>query len=173
MSGPLSNLLSTKSAQTTVPQIGLNQLVPLRLLSLKHERTEKGDKFNWEFQTTAPVQQDGGGQINPGDFGSKQFVTMCMWGKDGLEAAVGRTMTSIGKFMDALLGTGDAGNKKGKPERPDLLDPAAAAQNVVQLNPEVVGQLVGQTLLAEFKQKTGGYEGTEIAKVHFPGDKQA
>jgi len=173
MSGPLSNLLSSKNVKTAVPLIKDNSLVPLRLKSLIHERIEKGDVIKWEFVTTGPVDQNDGGQIMPGSLGSMVFQTTRFYGKDGPEAAVGRAMQEVSRYIDALLGTADQPNPKGKPERPELLDQAAAAQGVLQLDPAVVASLVGQTLLATIKVKTGDFVGNEISRVYFPADKGA
>ena len=172
--GPLSTLLSTTSAKTAIPMIKDGAYATLRLVKLTQENIpDKGETFKWEFDLVAPVDStDHGVQILPGALGAKQFHTMRMYGKDGRDAAVGRTMTEVGKFIDALLGTGDVGNTKGKPERPELFDQGAAAQGVAQLDPETVNRLIGQELLAQMKVRTGDYTGNEIGKVFFPADKR-
>lgn len=175
MQGPLSTMLSTTSAKTSIPMIKDGAYATLRLVKLVQENLpDKGETFKFEFDLVSPVESsDPGVQILPGQLGAKQFHTIRMYGKDGREAAVGRAMTEIGKYMDALLGTGDAGNTKGKPERPEIFDQGMAAQGVAQLDQGVVAQLVGKELLAQMKVRTGDFTGNEIGKVFFPADKRA
>ena len=65
---------------------------------------------------------------------------------------------SIAQRIDALLGTGDKDNKKGKPARPDL-------------SGQLVPQLIGKELVAKMRvQQDDAFTGNRVATVTYPGD---
>lgn len=165
--GPLSISLPTSGAKTSVPMFAENQYVPMRLVSVEQGEVEgKGTtiKFTWDLINPAPSvdsQRGEGPPIEPGKFGSKFFDTVRFYDKDTPQGQIPeRAQKAICQRQDALLGTGDPNNKKGKPVRPDF-------------NGDTVPDLLGKIAHIRFKVKTGEFEGNEIADLRFPGDEKA
>lgn len=165
--GPLSISLPTSGAKTSVPMFAPDQYIPMRLANIEQGHVEnKGDtiKFTWELINPAPSVASVRGEgdpIEPGKFGSKFFDTVRFYDKDTPQGQVPeRAQKAICQRQDALLGTGDVGNKKGKPPRPDF-------------NGETAPELFGKVAHIKFKVKTGEFEGNEIADLRFPGDEKA
>ncbi len=172
MSHPLSFSLDTQAATTTIPMIRDGHHATFRLTSLEQVNGEKGASAKFIFDLVEPAPTTDGGQIVPGGLGAKQFVNIQFYSKpDAKDPAW--FVKKASQYVDALLGTGDVGNQKGKPSRPQFFNLEAHKQGVIQVNPEIIGQLVGKTLVAKMKVKTGDYEGNEFGNVMFPGDVKA
>lgn len=123
-----------------------------------------GDYLTIEFSLVEPVSDTDGEQLLPGGVGSKFFDRTNLYAKADAKDPIW-FVKRIAERIDALLGTSDADNKKGKSARPpiNILDP--------NFGPQLAELIMGQILVAKMKVST--YEGTtrnEFAKVHFPGD---
>lgn len=164
--GPLSINLDTASAKTTIPVFADGVLAQLRLVKIGQEFVkEKGWSTKWEYDLVAAAPNTDGGQIEPGQMGSKVFENIQLYDKNDLQPdpsvaprAPKWAVEKIAKRIDALLGTGDAENTKGKPARPAF-------------GPETVASLIGKVMVA--KMKVSSYEGNiknDISKVDFPSD---
>jgi hypothetical protein len=113
-------------------------------------------KFEYDLVEPAPTAD--GGTIQPGQMGAKMFENIALFDKNTPAGTVPQwALERIAKRQDALLGTGDANNKKGKPARPAF-------------GPEAVEQMIGKELVAKMKVRTGDYTGNEFDQVYFPGD---
>lgn len=153
---PLSIDLNMEGVKTAVPMIADGSLVKLKLANLTQTSNDKGTTLKWEFDLVDPAPNTDGGQILPGALGSKVFETIPLYAKPDAKDPKW-FLSKIAKRLDALLGTGDAGNSKGKPARPSL-------------NPQTVTALIGQTMIAKISVRTGEYTGNEIKEAYFPGD---
>lgn len=126
-----------------------------------------GQVLKIEFDLEEPVADTDGEQILPGKPGAKHFWQCNLYSKMDAKDPTW-FVKKISSLVDALLGTSDADNKKGKPPRPQLNlgDPAFASQ---------LGTLIiGQKLTAKMGIST--YEGTtrsEFKAIYFPADLQA
>lgn len=121
MSGPLS--IKTSTASTAIPLIHDGTMARFRVNALTIEPPEGNrtwQQIKADCRTMDPTPSSEGTPINPG---WPVFVTFPLGTKDNLDVAADWVAPAVAKFQDALLGTGDVGNKKGKPARPDL-DPA-------------------------------------------------
>lgn len=168
MPGPLDISYDTTQTKTAIPLIRDGEHVRFRLSALTLERTEKGPSTKWVFDQQTPAPDTEGGTIAPGGMGAKQFVNIQLYSKPDSKDP-GWFIKKICQYTDALLGTSDPGNKKGKPERPSFfmqpVDPANP-----QLDMNTVNLMIGQELVASMKVKQGDYIGNEFGKVTFPGD---
>jgi hypothetical protein len=153
---PLDISLNLGDTKTAIPMIKDGEHAPLRLVNLGQVKTEKGKSLKFEYDLTHPVPDSEGGVINPGAMGSKVFENIQLYAKPDAKDPKWYEKR-IASRIDALLGTGDKDNKKGKPPRPDL-------------NSQLVPQLIGKILIAKMRVRTGEYTGNEIASVTFPGD---
>jgi len=153
---PLDISMNLGDTKTAVPMIKDGELVELRLVNLSQQTVEKGKSLKFEYDLVNPAPDSEGGTINPGAMGSKVFENIQLYAKPDAKDPKWYEK-KIATRIDALLGTGDKDNKKGKPVRPDL-------------NAQLVPQLIGKTLVAKMAVKTGEYTGNEIRSVTFPGD---
>ena len=154
---PLSISLNLSGTKTAIPMVADGTMVRLRLISLSQIKTDKGNSLRFEYDLVEPAPDSEGGTINPGAFGSKIFENVAMYAKVDAKDPKWFEKT-IAQRIDALLGTGDAGNKKGKPTRPDL-------------DGSLVPNLIGKELVAKMKvQNDENYVGNRIQNVTFPGD---
>lgn len=153
---PLDISLNLSDAKVAIPVIKDGELVPLKLADLGVSTNEKGKTINFEYELVNPAPDTDGGTINPGAMGSKIFENVALYAKPDAKDPKWFEKR-IASRIDALLGTGDKDNKKGKPQRPDL-------------NAQLVPQLIGKVLVAKMRVRTGEYTGNEIASVTFPGD---
>lgn len=158
MSGPLNLTLPTGSAVITVPFFVEKTYVKVRFAKVSQETVpEKGDVIRFDFDLVDPAPNQAGGTILPGQIGSKLSKTVYLYGKDGAEAAQARATNDVSRILDGFLGTGDEGNKAGKPTRP-------------QFDATVVPTLIGQTALVQFRNPTGDRTSQDISSFTFPGD---
>jgi hypothetical protein len=156
MSEPLDITLNLDDTKTAIPAIADNTMVSLRLANLTQVKTEKGNSLRWEYDLVEPANDTDGGKINPGDFGSKIFEHIALYSRPDAKDP-DWFKKRIASRIDALLGTGDRGNPKGKPERPAL-------------SAKLVPELIGKTLVAKMRVRKDDFGGNEIASVTFPGD---
>lgn len=166
--GPLDINYDTSTASTVVPLVADGHLCRLKLGKLSSQTNDKGASAKFEWQIVEPVPTSDGGQLRPGDFGATIFDQIAMYAKPDAKNPAWY-VPAIAKRIDALLGTGDAGNKKGKPTRPSLnLRPETAGAEIDRIAPELVGkEIVGKMKI----RKDEGYgEKNEIATFTFPGD---
>jgi hypothetical protein len=154
---PLSISLNLSGTKTAVPMVQDGAMVRLRLISLVQLNGEKGPSLKWEYDLVEPAPDSEGGTIQPGAFGSKIFEQIAMYAKPDAKDPKWFEK-NIAKRIDALLGTGDEGNKKGKQVRPNL-------------SAELVPQLIGKELVAKMQvQQDANFTGNRIQTVTFPGD---
>ena len=154
---PLDISLNLSGTKTAIPMVADNTMVRLRLVSLSQTKGDKGSTLRFEYDLVEPAPDTEGGTINPGAFGSKIFENVALYAKP--DAKDPRWFEKvIAQRIDGLLGTGDEGNKKGKPTRPDL-------------SAQLVPQLIGKELVAKMRvQQDDAYTGNRIASVTYPGD---
>lgn len=159
--GPLSISLPTSTTKTGVPMFADNTYVHFRLTELTSSHNEgKGDviKFKWELideAASVDSQRGEGETIKPGKFGSTYFENVPLYDKNTDPANPQVPDWAVKKIcarLDALLDTGDPGNKKGKEPRPEF-------------NADLVPNLLGKSVWAMMKVKGGEYEGNEISKI--------
>lgn len=153
---PLDISLNLGDTKTAIPMVKDGELVVLRLAALGQTTSEKGKGIRFEYDLVNPAPDTEGGVINPGAMGSKIFENIQLYAKPDAKDPKWYEKR-IASRIDALLGTGDKDNKKNKPVRPDL-------------NAQLVPQLIGKTLVAKMKVRTGEYTGNEIGSVTHPGD---
>lgn len=154
---PLDISLNLSGTKTAVPMFADGTSVRLRLVALSQIKGEKGNTLRFEYELMDPAADTEGGTINPGAFGSKFFDNIALYAKPDAKDPKWFEKT-IAQRIDALLGTGDVGNKKGKPQRPDL-------------SPQLVPQLIGKELIAKMKvQADDNFTGNRIQTVTYPGD---
>jgi hypothetical protein len=154
---PLSISLNLSGTKTAIPMVADGTMVRLRLVSLTQVKGEKGNSLRFEYDLVEPAPDTEGGTINPGAFGSKIFEQIAMYAKPDAKDPLW-FHKNIAQRIDALLGTGDEGNKKGKPTRPDL-------------SAELVPQLIGKELVAKMTVSNDpDYSGNRIKSVTYPGD---
>jgi hypothetical protein len=153
---PLSISVNLADTKTAIPMVRDGELVSLKLVNLGQVTSEKGKSLRFEYDLVNPAPDTDGGTINPGAMGSKIFEHIQLYAKPDAKDPKWYEKR-IATRIDALLGTGDKDNKKGKPARPDL-------------NAQLVPQLIGKVLVAKMKVRTGEYTGNEIGSVTFPGD---
>lgn len=162
-SGPLSITLPTSTTKSAMPQIASNTWAKFKYAAPVKQRTiageGKGDVLDFEFHLAEPASDTEGKTINPGGVGSKQFHTVFMYGKDGKEAALDRATKEVNKILDAMLGTGDPGNAKGKPARPDF-------------NNELQPSLIGLTFWGKVRARQNDPSRNDIVEFRHESEMQ-
>lgn len=154
---PIDISLNLGDTKTAIPLVKDGELVTLRLNNLSQVVGEKGKTLKFEYDLVNPAPDTDGGTIKPGAMGSKIFENVALYAKP--DAKDPRWFEKrIASRVDALLGTGDKDNKKGKPQRPDF-------------NAQLVPQLIGKTMVAKMRvRQEGEFITNDIASVTFPGD---
>lgn len=120
-----------------------------------------------EFDLDEPVADSDGEQILPGKPGAKFFWQCNLYSKTDAKDPTWFVKKICG-LVDALLGTSDSDNKKGKPTRPPLN--LGAPDFAAQLGSLIIGQLIVA------KMTISTFEGTtrsDFKSIHFPADLQA
>ena len=153
---PVSISMDLSDTKTTIPMIQDGHMCRWRLNTIGQVGGEKGQTLVWEWHLVEPAPSTDGTTINPGDLGSKFFERIQLYSKPDSKDP-DWYKKRISQRIDALLGTGDRGNPKSKPERPAL-------------TPETVTTLIGKELIAKMSVRTGEYTGNEFKTVTFPGD---
>lgn len=143
---PLSINLELAGCKTATPIIAKGHMVRVRLKNLSQTTTDKGPQLVFEFQTTEPAPSTDGTEIRPG---FPIFERIALYAKEGAKNPTW-FLEKIARRVDALLGTGDEGNNKGKAPRPAL-------------NAETVAQMIGQECV--LKMTTSEYEGTTRSEI--------
>lgn len=152
---PVSISMDLSKHSTTVPVICDGRIVKVRIANITQSANEKGQLLKFEYHLLEPAPTTEGKQVNAG---FPIFENITLYGGDTPPGQIPEfAMTKISKRIDAALGTGDEGNKKGRPARPAF-------------NGELVPVLIGKELYLQVKAKTGDYEGNDITKVFNPAD---
>lgn len=155
---PVSISMDLSSHKTTVPVIANDRWVRVRLANLGQIANEKGQILKWEYHLLEPAPTIDGDVVK---VGFPIFENICLYGKDTPPGQIPEmAQTNICRRIDAMLGTGDPGNKLQRPERPAF-------------NGELVPTLIGKELYLQLKAKTGEYEGNDIKKVRHVDDMPA
>jgi hypothetical protein len=157
--GPLDISLDLSKTKTTVPMVADGHLCEWRLEKVGTRNAEgKGKMVTFEWKLTQPAPNTEGGQIKPGEMGATLFDNIALFDKNTPQGETPEwAQKRIAQRIDALLGTGDEGNPKGKPARPTF-------------NAETVSQMIGKTVVAKMKVKGGDFPGNEFGILTFPGD---
>lgn len=156
--GPLDINLDLSKTKTTVPMVADGHLCEWRFEKAGMKSTEKGQMIVLEWKLTQPAPNTEGGQIKPGEMGATLFENIALFDKHTPKGEIPDWANKrIAQRIDALLGTGDEGNTKGKPTRPAF-------------NAETVSQMIGKTVVAKMKVKGGDFVGNEFGTLTFPGD---
>jgi hypothetical protein len=153
---PLDISINLGDTKTAIPAIADNTMVNLRLTNLSQVNGDKGKSLRFEYDLVDPAPDSEGGTINPGSFGSKVFEHIALYAKPDAKDPKWFEKR-IASRVDALLGTGDKGNSKGKPSRPNF-------------NAQLVPQLIGKVMVAKMRLRKDDFGGNEIASVTYPGD---
>lgn len=159
-SAPLSISLNLSNVKNEVPTIADGHNCRCKFVGVKQIAKEKGPMLTFEFQLQDPAPTTDAGQVRVG-FPLFENITLYdknMVGEWSAEKTPDWASTKITKIIDAFLGTGDKGNRKGKPERPDLLDAVPA--------------MVSKEAYLKVKVRSDG-DGNNIDKYIPSGDMQA
>lgn len=177
MSGPLSIAMNLAEAKVAFPicQDGVYVTWRCSKVSLDSRELKEpssgvvennhGKYLKLDFDLVDPAPDTDGQQILPGKPGSKFFDSTNLYSKNDAKDP-GWFVKKIAGRIDALLGTADADNKKGKPPRPniDLTSPT--------LDADLAALLVGKTLVARMRVSNSAEFGTrsEFGDIRFPAD---
>lgn len=156
---PLSISLELGDVKTGIP-ILLNNHIGLAFVeNIEEIKHEKGGGVKFKFKLAEECPTNDGKSVSAG-FPVSQNV----WFFDKNtppDEIPERSKQTIARYLDAIFGTGDPGNTKGKPPRPAL-------------NLATVTEAIGKQVLLKFKAvPEGEYAGTEITGAYFPSDKGA
>lgn len=156
--GPLDISCDTSSVSTATQMVAANEMARFRLKSVTKVASKEGKPMlKWEYDLVAPAKGQDGATIEPGGMGSKFFENIALFDKNTPEGTVPAwALKRIAQRQDALLGTGDANNTKGKPSRPAF-------------NASCVEAMQGKELIAKMKSGQEGYS-NEFGTIYFPGD---
>lgn len=146
---PLNISLDLTKVVTALPLIADGTMAKVRLKNITQNERDGNTILRWELVLVDPTNTVDGTQVQPG---FPLFINFDL----SLEFLV-QKMT---RFVDGFLGTGDIGNKKNKPERP-------------QFNPELAADMIGREAIAKIvivKSKKSDYVGNDIQTLTFPGD---
>lgn len=146
---PLNINLDLTGVTTTLPLIADGTIAKCRLKNITQTEREGNPIIKWELTLLESAPTVDGLSVQPGfplfvNFDvSKEFL-----------------LQKMSKFVDGILGTGDANNKKGKPPRP-------------QFNAETVNSMLGAEAFAKItitKSKKSDYVGNDITSLIYPDD---
>lgn len=155
---PVSISMDLSTVKTTVPVIANDRWVKVRLANLSQQANEKGQMLKFEYHLLEPAPTIDGATVNPG---FPLFENITLYSKDTPPGEIPEfAKTKICKRIDAMLGTGDPENKKGRPVRPAF-------------NAGLVPTLIGKELYLQVTAKTGDYEGNDIKQVRAIADMPA
>lgn len=125
---PLSISLPTSTAKTTVPVIAEGQFVKWQFVSVKEDSNDNGKFLTFTCKLAAPTVTTEGEPLTPeSPVGNMFWHKIYLYDKNTPGVIPPRAITAVSQFIDALLGTGDASNTKGKPARPEFNDETVAA----------------------------------------------
>lgn len=153
---PLSIAMELGDVKTAIPILANDHMALCTVEAITQSAHEKGPIITFKFKLAEPAPTYDGKEVQAG-FPVSQRV--CLFDKNTPAGEVpARSKEAIAKTIDAIFGTGDAGNQKNKPPRPAL-------------TPETVAEAIGKQVVLKFKAVTEGeYAGTEIKAAYFPGD---
>jgi hypothetical protein len=146
---PLNITINLKEVTTALPLIVDGTAAHVRVKNISQVDRDGAVIVKWELVLTEPAPTVDGAQANAGFPLFINFDTSQEW-----------MLQKMAKFIDGFLGTGDRGNKKGKPERPDL-------------DARVAADLIGKESLAKIviqKSKKTDYVGNDISSLTYPAD---
>jgi hypothetical protein len=141
---PLNINLDLSQVVTTIPLIADGQTPLVRLKSITQGDRDGVVVLKWEFILVTPAQTQEGTEVRPG---FPLFVNFAL-DQDWL-------VQKMTRFMDALLGTGDTNNNKGRPARP-------------RFNAETAAQMLGGEAYARVivtRSKKSDYVGNDVASL--------
>lgn len=156
MQAPLSITMDTTSAKTALPVIVDKTIVRSVFKGVKQDKNDKGDILIFEFATLDPAPTIDGGQVNAN---FPVFKRVYLYDKETPAGVIPeRCKTDVSRIQDACLGTGDRGNKKGKPERPPFA-------------PDSIAQMIGKEVFITFKvRQHEGVDQNDVARLDHPSD---
>lgn len=149
-SGPLSISFNIADVKTGRPIIHDGATVRIRFAGLQETSNDNGKMLVPEVHLLEKTTDVDGKDINPG-FSVRDRITL--YDKNTPpDKYPDRAVQRICQIVDAFLNTGDPGNKKERPSRPDF-------------NAETVALMIGKEAYIKVKAKVGGeYEGNDIVK---------
>lgn len=154
---PLSIKFNTSQTKTAIPLIADGVMTRFRLKSItQSEGTDTANPaIKFEFNLLDPAPTTEGGTVNPG---FPIFLSVPLRTKESPETPEW-SQQKVAQLIDAMLGTGDPGNKKNKPTRPDF-------------GPDLVPQLIGKEMIAKVKTYRGKDDvlRNDLGTFTFPGD---
>jgi hypothetical protein len=145
---PLNIHLDLSKIKTALPLIQ-ECMTKVRLEDITENQRDGATIVKMEFHLTEGAPSEDGSRVNAGFPIFVNFDTSQVW-----------LQQKLAKFIDGLLGTGDEGNKKGKPARPDF-------------GPELLPDLIGREAIAKVvitRSKKSDYVGNDITSLTFLGD---
>lgn len=159
-------------AKTAIPLVADGHKCKVRFAGCKgRTNPEKGDSLSLENHLLEKAPTTDAGVVEPG---FPLFDSIYLYDKN---TAAGefppRAITKISKYLDGFLGTGDPGNKKGKPARPNIFEGLPATATVEDIAAKITEALISREAYAQVKVKTGDFEGNEIVKIIHPSDLNA
>lgn len=182
----MSEPLSTKNRDTSVPLIQAKHHARFRLVSAQPGQSDNGPTFKlrWDLIEPAPSNRfDANGQpiiIMPGTFPGIHLETIFCYSKSGGKQAPDHFVDKLCDRVDACLGTAKEDNVLNKPARPEIFAPGASlgpqGEYTVlqgQVSPEVIGAIMNKEIVAEMritKDSRDGSDRQEFGKLYFPED---
>lgn len=155
---PLSTSFDTTTVKVGKPTLFDGWQGKVRFVSCGEKTFEgKGTVISFEYHTLDMASDIDGKAVNPG---FRVYDAIYLWGKDGEAAVKERAVTKMSKIIDAFLGTGDIGNKKGRPQRPAF-------------DAQTIANLIGKEAYIKVKVNTGERDGNDITKYTALADMQA
>lgn len=167
--GPLSTAFNLSGVSTARPVIADGHLCHARFAGVKLLPTEKGNMMSWEFHLLdeAPTGELGK-SVKPG-FSLNERIYL--YGKDVPPGEIPpRAIVNMCKIIDAILGTDNPENKKGRPVRPDF-STDSIEQTVAKMNEAMLAQEVWFIVKVKNDDKYGAQN--DIAKFIFREDLKA
>lgn len=160
---PLSITLGTQNATTSIPLIADNHLAKLRLQSITQSGPQgkrSWSQINFDFKLVDNAPTIEGAEVNAG---FPIFVSIPLGSKDDANKTPAWAEKRVAQLLDALLGTGDKGNAKGKPARPDL----SAA-----IVPDLIGkEMIGKIIVRKYTGESGVEQSSnDVSQYYFPAD---
>jgi hypothetical protein len=140
---PLDIDLDLSGVTTTTPLLQ-DATVRVKVKSIIATERDGNKGVRWDLALQEPAQTTDGGTVNPGFVLYVHFDPSQDWMK-----------VKLSRFIDGFLGTGDVGNKKGKPDRP-------------RFNRDCVTRLINAEGLAKVvirENKKTDYVGNDVTSI--------
>lgn len=145
------------SKQSTQKPIIKNDLVRVRCAKISQGKNDNGDSIHFEWHLLDGAESTDGKELKPG---FPVFDAIYLYSKNEPGVIPDMAKTKISKRMDALLGTGDEGNEKGRPTRPNSFIDA-------------IPNMIAKEAWLKLKIKTGENASNEIVEVRSIADMSA